>query len=139
MYSARSCVYSLIQSPPDPVFSLAPELSSFSFELLLVGQVYPVSESTWQAPSAFGDHLNLFVWFGQFSTSIQYTPMDCGTVQVYSTKCVSIFGRVEFIRRVGYGLQEHVCKMHRIYIDFVEFVNSLTSEYKCGAAVECIQ
>ena len=73
----------------------------FTFLVTFFVRVYSASECIRRRSSVFGSRSSVFGRVRVYPAAAEYTPMDFGTVRVYSAKCASVFGGFECIWRAS--------------------------------------
>ena len=92
--------------------------SFFTFSVTFVVRVYLAFECIWRRSSVFGGRSSVFGRVRVYLAPAKYTPMDLGTVRVYSAKCASVFGGFECIWRASvFG--EAALQKHTLFTGFL--------------------
>ena len=136
VYSARSSVFGGgILSRFD--FFFTQNLYFFTFLVTFFVRVYSASECIRRRSSVFGGRPSVFCRVRVYPAAAEYTPMDFGTIRVYSAKCASVFGGFECIRRVSVFGEAALQKI----TSFIRLSTSTNTnqKQKIGVAFECNQ
>ena len=100
VYLARSSVFCSVCFTRFHIFVYS-QTHFFYFFGHFVVRVYLAFECIWRRSNVFGGRSSVFGRVRVYLAPAKYTPMDLGTVRVYSAKCASVFGGFECIWRAS--------------------------------------